>query len=47
MEYPMWSGDFSSMWSGQAASLGRAMPARELTATLVAEAQATLRKMAA
>ncbi len=30
------SGDFSPMWSGQAASLGRAMPARELTATLVA-----------
>ena len=25
------SGDFSPMWSGQAAALGRAMPARELT----------------
>jgi nitronate monooxygenase len=25
------SGDFSSMWSGQAAALGRAMPAAELT----------------
>jgi nitronate monooxygenase len=41
------SGDFSSMWSGQAASLGRAMPARELTAKLAAEAQELLRKMAA
>jgi len=41
------SGDFSSMWSGQAASLGRAMPARELTAKLVAEAQALLRGLAA
>ena len=26
------SGDFSPMWAGQAAALGRAMPARELTA---------------
>jgi nitronate monooxygenase len=41
------SGDFSSMWSGQAASLGREMPARELTVKLVAEAQALLRRMAA
>ena len=41
------SGDFSSMWSGQAASLGRAMPARELTAKLAAEAQALLRGLAA
>jgi nitronate monooxygenase len=40
------SGDFSPMWSGQAASLGRDRPARELTATLVAEAQAWLRRMA-
>ena len=40
------SGDFSPMWSGQAASLGREMPARELTATLVAEAQALMRRMA-
>jgi nitronate monooxygenase len=39
-------GDFSPMWSGQAASLGREMPARELTATLVAEAQALMRRMA-
>ena len=40
------STDFSSMSSGQAASLGRAMPARELTASLAREAQALLRKMA-
>jgi nitronate monooxygenase len=40
------SGDFSPMWSGQAASLGREMPARELTAKLAAEAQALLRRMA-
>jgi len=32
------SGDFSPMWAGQAASLGRAMPAAELTKTLAAEA---------
>lgn len=32
------SGDFSTMWSGQAASLGREIPARELTQKLVAEA---------
>lgn len=41
------SGDFSPMLSGQAAALGRAMPARELTAKLAAEAQAILRRMAA
>jgi nitronate monooxygenase len=41
------SGDFSPMWSGQAAALGRAQPARELTRTLAAEAQALLRRMAA
>jgi nitronate monooxygenase len=41
------SGDFSPLWSGQAASLGREMPARELTAKLAAEAQALLRRMAA
>jgi nitronate monooxygenase len=40
------SGDFSPMWSGQAASLGREMPARELTTKLAAEAQALLRRMA-
>jgi nitronate monooxygenase len=40
------SADFSPMPSGQAASLGRAMPARELTRVLAEEAQALLRKMA-
>lgn len=40
------SGDFTPMWSGQAASLGREMPARELTASLVREAQVLLRQMA-
>ena len=40
------SGDFSSMWAGQAAGLGRALPARELTALLAQETQALLRKMA-
>jgi nitronate monooxygenase len=38
----MGSGDFSPMWSGQAAALGQAMPARELTARLAAEAQALM-----
>jgi nitronate monooxygenase len=32
------SGDFSPLWSGQAAALGRAMPAGELTKRLAAEA---------
>jgi nitronate monooxygenase len=36
------SGDFSPMWAGQAASLGRALPARELTRTLAAEALARM-----
>jgi nitronate monooxygenase len=40
------SGDFSSMWAGQAASLGRELPARELTLKLAVEAQALLRRMA-
>jgi nitronate monooxygenase len=40
------SGDFSAMWAGQAAALGREMPARELTAKLANETQALLRKMA-
>ena len=40
------SGDFSSMWAGQAAALGREMPARELTLRLVAETQALMRRMA-
>jgi len=41
------SGDFSTMWAGQAAALGREMPARELTAKLAADAQAILRRLAA
>jgi NAD(P)-dependent dehydrogenase (short-subunit alcohol dehydrogenase family) len=32
------SSDFTPFWSGQAASLGRALPARELTRLLAAEA---------
>ncbi|HEV7984095.1 MAG TPA: nitronate monooxygenase [Xanthobacteraceae bacterium] len=40
------SADFSPMWAGQAAALGRAMPARELTQTLASEAQAQLRRLA-
>ncbi len=40
------SGDFSSMWAGQAAGLGRALPARELTSRLVEETQQLLRELA-
>ena len=40
------SGDFSSMWAGQAVGLGRDMPARDLTETLAAETLALLKKMA-
>jgi len=40
------SGDFSAMWAGQAAALGREIPARELTAKLANETQALLRRMA-
>ena len=40
------SGDFLTMWAGQAASLGRELPARELTAKLAAEAQALMQRMA-
>jgi nitronate monooxygenase len=39
--------DFSSLWSGQAASLGRSMPAGELTRTLADEALARLTTLAA
>jgi nitronate monooxygenase len=39
------SGDFSPMWSGQAAALGRARPAGALTRALVAEAQAELQRL--
>jgi nitronate monooxygenase len=37
------SGDFSPMWAGQAAALGRAMPAGELTHRLAAEALERMR----
>src|SRR5205085_549 len=37
------SGDFSPMWSGQAAGLGRDLPAGELTRSLAAEALALVR----
>jgi nitronate monooxygenase len=40
------SGDFSPMWAGQAAALGRPMPAGALTRTLAAEATARLRTLA-
>ena len=36
------SGDFSAMWAGQAAALGRALPAGDVTRRLAAEAQALL-----
>jgi nitronate monooxygenase len=39
------SGDFSSMWSGQAVALGRVLGAGELTQQLAAEALAYLRKL--
>lgn len=38
-------GDFSPLWAGQAAALGRALPAAELTQRLAAEAQALLRRI--
>jgi nitronate monooxygenase len=39
------SGDFSPMWAGQAAALGRALPAGELTRTLAAAALQRMRAM--
>lgn len=39
------SGDFSPLWAGQAAALGRAMPAAELTRKLAAEARALAGKL--
>jgi nitronate monooxygenase len=39
---PKGSGDFMSLWSGQAARLGRDMPAADLTRALAAETQALL-----
>jgi nitronate monooxygenase len=41
------SGDFTSLWSGQAAPLGRAMPAGELTRTLAHEALRLMHRLAA
>ena len=41
------SGDFSPLWAGQAAGLGRAMPAGEVTRMLAAEALERLRGLAA
>jgi nitronate monooxygenase len=40
------SGDFTPMWAGQAAALGRAMPAGELTKALAAEALERMRALA-
>ena len=40
------SGDFATLWAGQAAALGRAMPARDLTSKLATEAQALMKRMA-
>jgi nitronate monooxygenase len=39
------SGDFSPMWAGQAAALGRGMLARELTRQLAEQAQSLLRAL--
>jgi nitronate monooxygenase len=41
------SGDFSPLWSGQAAAIGRAMPAGELTRRLADEAFARMRALSA
>ena len=43
----MGSGDFSPMWSGQAAPLGREIAAGELTKKLAVEAQRQLQRLAA
>jgi nitronate monooxygenase len=40
------SGDFSPMWAGQAAGLGRALPAADITRTLAAEALERLANLA-
>lgn len=40
------SGDFSPMWSGQAAALGRSLPAAALTRQLIEEAQERIRSLA-
>jgi nitronate monooxygenase len=41
---PQGSGDFSAMWAGQAASLGRALPAGEVTRKLAREALTLLQR---
>jgi nitronate monooxygenase len=41
------SGDFSSMWAGQAAAFGRELPAGELTIKLAEEAQTLMRRLSA
>jgi nitronate monooxygenase len=41
------SSDFSGLWAGQAASLGRVLPAAELTRTLAVETLDVLRSLAA
>lgn len=41
------SSDFSTMWSGQAAALGRAIPAGELTKRLATEALQRMKELAA
>lgn len=43
---PQGSGDFMSLWSGQAMTLGRNMPAAELTRTLAEEAKTLLGRLA-
>ena len=43
---PAGSGDFMSLWSGQAMRLGREMPAGELTRLLAQEAQSLMAKLA-
>lgn len=43
---PAGSGDFMPLWAGQAARLGREMPAGELTRLLAQEAQALMAKLA-
>ena len=40
------SGDFSSMWAGQAVGLGKELPAADLTRALVQDAQALMRRLA-
>lgn len=39
------SGEFSPLWSGQAASLAKAMPAGEFTTKVMAEAEALLKRL--